>query len=122
MSVKTAGVGHFQIPTAPAAGTSCTSGAANAYTTTASRASAASVAALNNLSAAQVNTEVDTAIADAALATAVNLATVDTVVDAIQAKTDQLSFTVAGQVDGNIESVNGSAVTGSGTAGDPWKP
>ena len=34
MSVKTAGVGHFQIPTAPAAGTSVTSGAANAYTTT----------------------------------------------------------------------------------------
>ena len=31
MSVKTAGVGHFLIPTAPAAGTSCTSGAANAF-------------------------------------------------------------------------------------------
>jgi hypothetical protein len=34
MSVKTAGVGHFAIPTAPAAGTSCTSGAANVFTTT----------------------------------------------------------------------------------------
>jgi hypothetical protein len=31
---KTAGVGHFTIPTAPAAGTSCTSGAANVFTTT----------------------------------------------------------------------------------------
>jgi hypothetical protein len=34
MSVKTAGVGHFAIPTAPAAGTSCTSGAADVFTTT----------------------------------------------------------------------------------------
>jgi hypothetical protein len=31
---KTAGVGHFTIPTAPAAGVSCTSGAANVFTTT----------------------------------------------------------------------------------------
>lgn len=38
----------------------------------------------------QVNTECDTAISDAALATAANLATVDTVVDAIKAKTDNL--------------------------------
>jgi hypothetical protein len=35
MAVKTAGVGHFQIPSAPAAGTSVTSGAANALTGTA---------------------------------------------------------------------------------------
>jgi hypothetical protein len=34
MGLKTSGVGHFTIPTAPAAGTSCTSGAANAFTTT----------------------------------------------------------------------------------------
>lgn len=34
MSTKTAGVGHFTIPTAPAAGVSCTSGAANVFTTT----------------------------------------------------------------------------------------
>ncbi len=39
-------------------------------------ATLAAIAALNNLSAAQVNAEVDTAIADAALATAANLATV----------------------------------------------
>ena len=32
--IKTAGVGHFAIPTAPAAGTSVTSGAANVFTTT----------------------------------------------------------------------------------------
>jgi hypothetical protein len=69
-------------------------------------ATAASIAALNNLSAAQVNAEVDTALADydaptnaemvartlaaADYATAAALATVDTVADAIQAKTDNL--------------------------------
>lgn len=41
--------------------------------------------AVGPLTAAAVNTEVDTAISDAALATAANLATVDTVVDGIQA-------------------------------------
>lgn len=42
-----------------------------------------SVDALNDLSAAQVNAEVDTAISDAALATASALATVDTNVDSV---------------------------------------
>jgi hypothetical protein len=46
MSVKTAGVGHFQIPTAPAAGTSVTSGAANTYTTTPVQLIASTAAAL----------------------------------------------------------------------------
>ncbi|RWO29578.1 MAG: hypothetical protein EOS10_22295 [Mesorhizobium sp.] len=57
-------------------------------------ATLAAIAALNNLSAAQVNAEVDTAIADAALATAANLATVagylDTEVAAILADTNEL--------------------------------
>lgn len=48
------------------------------------------IAALNNISAADVNAQCDTAISDAALATAANLATVDTVVDAIKAVTDLL--------------------------------
>lgn len=55
------------------------------------------VTGFNDLSAAQVNAEVDTAIADAALATAANLATVDTVADAIQAKTDNLPSDPADQ-------------------------
>lgn len=46
MSVKTAGVGHFQIPTAPAAGASVTSGASNVYTTSAVQLIASTVAAL----------------------------------------------------------------------------
>jgi len=48
------------------------------------------IAALNDVSAADVNAQCDTAISDAALATAANVATVDTVVDAIKVVTDQL--------------------------------
>ena len=43
-------------------------------------------------------------------------------ITAIKAKTDSLNFTVAGQVDGNIHSVKDTAVTGVGTAGNPWGP
>lgn len=46
MGEKTANVGHFAIPTAPAAGTSCTSGAANVFTTTYVQLIASTVAAL----------------------------------------------------------------------------
>ncbi len=46
MGEKTAGVGHFAIPTAPAAGTSCTSGAANTFTTTYVQLIASTAAAL----------------------------------------------------------------------------
>jgi hypothetical protein len=55
------------------------------------------VTGFNDLSAAQVNAEVDTGIADAALATAANLATVDTVVDAIKLSTDNLPSDPADQ-------------------------
>lgn len=53
---------------------------------------------LNNLSAADVNAEVDTAIADA------------------------FTFTVAGQVDANIQYVNDVQVIGNGEAGTEWGP
>jgi len=46
MSNKTAGTGHFLIPTAPAAGTSCTSGAANVFTTAYVQLIASTAAAL----------------------------------------------------------------------------
>lgn len=55
------------------------------------------------------------------LATASALATVDSNVDAIKAKTDSLTFTTAGQVDANIQYVNDVAVTGDGD-GTPWGP
>jgi hypothetical protein len=41
---------------------------------------------------------------------------------AIKAKTDSLTFTVAGQVDANIQYVNDIQVQGTGTEGDPWNP
>jgi len=65
---------------------------------TADDATLAAIAALNNLSAAQVNAEVDTAI------------------------TDAFTFTVAGQVDANVKYVNDVQVTGVGSEADPWGP
>jgi hypothetical protein len=47
---------------------------------------------------------------------------IDTTADAIKAKTDSLTFTVAGQVDANIKSVAGTTVTGVGSEADPWGP
>lgn len=46
----------------------------------------------------------------------------DTEVAAIKAKTDSLTFTVAGKIDANVTAVKGTTVNGSGTAGDPWGP
>jgi hypothetical protein len=56
-----------------------------------------------------------------ALATQASVNTVDTVVDAIKAKTDSLTFTVAGQVDANAESMNGAEILGNGSSGDLWR-
>lgn len=52
-----------------------------------------------------------------ALASAANLATVDAVADAIKAKTDSLTFTKAGEVDANVQSINDVTITGNGQAG-----
>jgi hypothetical protein len=43
-------------------------------------------------------------------------------VGAIKTKTDSLTFTVANQVDANIQSVNDVTVTGTGAAGNEWGP
>lgn len=49
------------------------------------------------------------------------LAAVDTEVTSIKNKTDSLTFTVAGQVDSNLESINATNVIGNGGA-TPWGP
>ena len=49
------------------------------------------------------------------------LVAIDTVVDAIKAKTDNLTFSVANQVDANAESINATTVLGVGTSGDKWR-
>ena len=73
------------------------------------------VSELQDLTAAQVNAEVDTAISDAALATAANLATVDTVVDGIKAKTDALPASPAavGSNMGTVSSVTNPVTVGT---------
>ncbi len=43
-------------------------------------------------------------------------------VGAIKTATDQLTFTVANQLDANVQYVNGIAINGTGTSGDPWGP
>jgi len=40
---------------------------------------------------------------------------------AIKAKTDQLTFTKAGEVDANTKSVNSGTVTGDGSEINPWR-
>jgi hypothetical protein len=49
------------------------------------------------------------------------LAAVDTETAAIKAKTDSLTFTVAAELDVNVQSINGTGVTGNG-GGTPWGP
>lgn len=77
--------------------------------------------AANVMTAAAAAADLTTEL-QSGLATAADLATVDTVVDAIKAKTDSLTFTVAGQVDANIQYVNDVQVNGTGALGDEWGP
>jgi len=68
------------------------------------------------------NAELATALGTADDAVLAAVATVDGNVDAIKAKTDSLTFTVAGQVDANVQYVNDVQVTGVGSEADPWGP
>jgi hypothetical protein len=77
--------------------------------------------ASNSITAASIATDAITEI-QSGLATSSALSTVDGNVSAIKAKTDSLAFTVAGQVDANIQYVNDIQVKGTGTTADPWNP
>ena len=46
----------------------------------------------------------------------------DTEIAAIKTQTDKLTFTVANQIDANIQYVNDVLVTGTGAAGNEWGP
>lgn len=61
----------------------------------------------------QTNTEISTV--------ETKIDTIDTVVDAIKAKTDQLTFTIANQVDANAESMNAAEILGNGTSANKWR-
>src|SRR5690606_540077 len=50
------------------------------------------------------------------------LGTIDSNVDAIKAKTDELTFTEAGAVDANVQSVNDTEVAGYWRPGTEWGP
>lgn len=91
--------------------------AANVLTATAINADAFTAAKF----AADVTTELQSGLATAAALSTV-AGYIDTEVAAIKAKTDSLTFTVAGQVDANIQSVNDVTVTGNGSSSTPWGP
>lgn len=75
---------------------------------------------------ATVDTVVDAVLEDTGTTLPATLSTIaqyiDTEVGAIKAKTDSLTFTVAGQVDANIQYVNDVPVNGTGATGDEWGP
>ena len=48
--------------------------------------------------------------------------TLDTAISAIKTQTDKMTFTVANQIDSNIQSVNDVTVNGTGAAGNEWGP
>ena len=68
------------------------------------------------------NAELATALGTADDATLAAIAAEAVKTAAIKAKTDSLTFTVAGQVDANIKSVAGGTVNGVGSEADPWGP
>lgn len=86
----------------------------------------ADVVQWNGSTVAALATDIRSAVGLAAANLDTQLTTIDDFLDteiaAIKVKTDSLTFTVAGQVDANIQSVNDVTVNGVGTAGNPWGP
>jgi hypothetical protein len=74
--------------------------------------------AADAITAAKLAADVTTEL-QSGLATAAALTTLDGKADDIKAKTDSLTFTVANELDVNLQSLNGVAITGDG-AGTPW--
>lgn len=66
-----------------------------------------------------LDTEIAAILVDTGTTLDGKLDTIDTVVDAIKAKTDSLTFTKAGEVDANMQSINGATMTGDGS-GSPF--
>jgi hypothetical protein len=93
-------------------------------TVLATAANLATVAGYIDTEIGTIITAIDDLPTNAELATA--LGTADDAVLAqvalVKAKTDSLTFTVAGQVDANIQYVNDVQVTGNGQAGTEWGP
>lgn len=95
--------------------------ARSGHTTAGSFGEGVNVEALNTQAKADVNAEADTAISDAALATAANLATVDSNVDAILVDTNELQtdWTNGGRLDLIVDGIledTGTTIPASITA------
>ncbi|HXE51244.1 MAG TPA: hypothetical protein VN663_22895 [Ramlibacter sp.] len=76
-----------------------------------------SVGSVVGLTPGNLDVAVSTRLASASYAAPDN-----TAIAAIRAQTDALTFTVSGQVDTNIRSVNSITVSGTGSASAPWGP
>ncbi len=76
--------------------------------------------AANSVNASAVATDAVTEI-QSGLATASALTTVGSNVTSVKTKTDSLTFTKAGEVDSNVQSMNGATLLGDGTTGDKWR-
>jgi hypothetical protein len=103
-----------------------TAGSIGAVTVGATSQAAISAAVTaNSIGAVTVGSTAVAAI-QSGLATAAALDTVDNFLDteiaAIKAKTDQLTFSVAGVVDSNITYVNETSITGNGQTGTEFGP
>lgn len=82
---------------------------------------AAGVRSAVGLASANLDTQLSTIDDYIDTEVAAILAAVDTEVAAIKAKTDSLTFTTAGQVDANVQSINDTALIGDGSI-TPWGP
>lgn len=87
------------------------------YSLTTAPLDAAGTRAAVGLAAANLDTQIGTLLTSAAYTAPDNAS-----ITAIKAKTDSLTFTVAGKLDANVLVVNGVTVTGVGSAAVPWGP
>lgn len=87
------------------------------YTLVSGPLDAAATRAAIGLASANLDTQLGTLLTSAAYTAPDNAS-----ITAIKAKTDSLTFTLAGKLDVNLLVVNGVTVTGTGTDVDPWGP
>ena len=76
----------------------------------------------SDVAAIKASTDPLTIAAIKAAIEAGDLATVKTLVDAIKAKTDSLTFTQPNRVDSHLVAINDETIAGHGTEEDPWRP
>jgi hypothetical protein len=76
-----------------------------------------SVGSVTGLTASNLDTTVSSRLATGGYTAPDNAS-----VTSIKTQTDKLTFTVANQLDANVQYVNDIAVNGVGTAGNPWGP